>query len=127
MYAPSWPERSPMPPERPVVAVTGSAGFSGRNLTVRLGEAGYTFGALTRQTPLQDAVAAIGRADVVFHLAGAVRPDDPSAFAQADAYGRHVADAVARGGRRPFVILSSSTQAGEDTAYGRSRRTIETV
>lgn len=110
-----------------IVAVTGAAGFIGRNLVVRLREAGFETRAITRATPEPEAHAALGAADVVFHLAAAVRPRDRAEFARADAYAAWVAQAIEAGGRRPLVVYASSVQAGGDSDYGRSKRASEEI
>ncbi len=66
--------------ERRIVAVTGAAGFIGRNLAVRLEELGCDVRRITRATTWQETQAALAAADAVFHLAGAVRPADPVEF-----------------------------------------------
>lgn len=111
--------------ERPVVAVTGGSGFIGRNLIVRLRELGMTAWPISRATPDADAGEQLAGADVVVHLAGAIRPQDPSEFDQTNAYAAWVATAIERGGRRPLVICASSTRADDDTPYGASKRAAE--
>ena len=108
-----------------VVAVTGAAGFIGRNLVVRLEELGHDVRRVTRADSKAETEAAVAEADAVFHLAGAVRPSDPEEFARTVAFANVVAGAVARGGRRPLVVYSSSRKAGEDSDYGRSKRACE--
>ncbi|HEU4962021.1 MAG TPA: NAD-dependent epimerase/dehydratase family protein [Sphingomonas sp.] len=111
-----------MPPERGIVAVTGAAGFIGRNLVVRLAEQGFAVRAITRQTPGEALCDELGEADVVVHLAGANRPADPAEFMRTNRdFTIAVADAIAAGGRRPLVIFASSTKADEDTPYGLSK------
>jgi len=113
--------------ETRVVAVTGAAGFIGRNLVVRLRELGLDTRAITRDTPDPEALAALRAADVVFHLAGAVRPRDREEFARSDAYAAWVALAVELGGRRPLVVCASSVRAGDDSDYGLSKRAAEEI
>ncbi len=108
-----------------VVAVTGAAGFIGRNLVVRLEELGHDVRQITRDCAAEHVDAALAAADVVFHLAGAVRPSDPEEFARTTAFASVVTGAIARGGRRPLVVCSSSRRAGDDTDYGRSKRACE--
>jgi UDP-2-acetamido-2,6-beta-L-arabino-hexul-4-ose reductase len=108
-----------------VVAVTGAAGFIGRNLVVRLEELGYDVRRITRASTRQETEAALAAADAVFHLAAAIRPLDPMEFLRSVAYANDVAGAIARGGRRPLVVLSSSRRAGEDTGYAYSARACE--
>ena len=108
-----------------VVAVTGAAGFIGRNLVVRLEELGHDVRQITRADTAEDAEAALAAAEVVFHLAGAVRPSDPEEFARTAAFANFVSGAVERGGRRPLVVYSSSRKAGETSDYGQCKRACE--
>jgi UDP-2-acetamido-2,6-beta-L-arabino-hexul-4-ose reductase len=108
-----------------IVAVTGAAGFIGRNLVVRLEELGHDVRRITRASTRQDIEAALAAADAVFHLAGAVRPADPMEFLRTVAFANDVAAAIARGGRRPLVVYSSSRKANEDSCFGRSARSCE--
>ncbi|MGZ6038691.1 MAG: polysaccharide biosynthesis C-terminal domain-containing protein [Phenylobacterium sp.] len=114
-----------MQSEPPIVAVTGAAGFIGRNLVVRLQELGCDVRRITRASTRQDIQAALSCAEVVFHLAGAVRPPDPLEFLRTVAFANDVAAAIARGGRRPLVVYSSSRKATLDTSFGRSARACE--
>jgi UDP-2-acetamido-2,6-beta-L-arabino-hexul-4-ose reductase len=114
-----------MPRETAYIAVTGAAGFIGRNLTVRLKELGHSVSALTRETPKEEAETALTAADVVVHLAGAVRPQNADDFAQTEIYSAWLAEVVSRGGRTPLIICASSVRADDDTDYGRSKRAVE--
>ena len=108
--------------ERPTVAITGANGFIGRNLAVRLGELGYPVLPIVRETPAEAAQRALGASDIVFHLAGVNRTDDPGDFLRCNRdYAASVANAVAEGERRPLVIVASSQKAVEDTPYGASK------
>lgn len=117
-----------MPPDPPVIAVTGADGFIGRNLVVRLGERGRAVRPITRETPAPQMQAAIGGSDVVIHLAGANRPADPADFLRTNRdHTADVARAIAAGGRRPLVVFASSVKAAEDTPYGHSKAAGEAV
>lgn len=109
----------------PTVAVTGAGGFIGRNLVVRLREAGLTTFAISRATPAEEAERWLAQADAIVHLAGAVRPQDPAEFERTNAYATWVAEIVERAGRRPLVICASSVRADDDTPYGASKRAAE--
>jgi UDP-2-acetamido-2,6-beta-L-arabino-hexul-4-ose reductase len=108
-----------------IVAVTGAAGFIGRNLVVRLQERGHEVRRITRASPPKDTEAALAAADVVFHLASAIRPSDRGEFVRTAAFAKAVAEQIARGGRRPLVVLSSSRKADEDTDFGRCTQACE--
>jgi UDP-2-acetamido-2,6-beta-L-arabino-hexul-4-ose reductase len=108
-----------------IVAVTGAAGFIGRNLVVRLKELGCDVRPITRASPRWHIEAALAEADVVFHLAAAIRPLDSMDFVRSVAFANDVAGAISRGGRRPLVVLSSSRKAGENTGFGRSALACE--
>jgi UDP-2-acetamido-2,6-beta-L-arabino-hexul-4-ose reductase len=108
-----------------IVAVTGAAGFIGRNLVVRLEESGFDVRPITRASTRREGEAALMAADTVFHLAAAVRPLDPMEFLRTVAFANDVAGAIGRGGRRPLVVLSSSRRAGDDTGFGYAMRASE--
>jgi UDP-2-acetamido-2,6-beta-L-arabino-hexul-4-ose reductase len=114
-----------MASDRRVVAVTGAAGFIGRNLVVRLEELGHDVRPITRASTSKDVANAVAGADVVFHLASAIRPLDPDEFDRTVEFTKLVAAEVARGGRCPLVVFSSSRKANDFTDYGRATRSCE--
>ena len=109
------------------VLVTGGRGFIGRNLVVALGRRGdvdvTVFDA--NDDPAQlDAHAA--SADVIYHLAGANRPLTEEEFETVNAgLTGTLLDILKAQGRRPIVVLSSSTQAEQPNPYGRSKKRAE--
>jgi UDP-2-acetamido-2,6-beta-L-arabino-hexul-4-ose reductase len=109
------------------VLVTGSDGFIGKNLREALGrrqdvrvltlEVGDPAGALAERAV---------RADVIYHLAGVNRPEREEEFGRTNAgVTCELAAALEASGRRPLVVLASSTQAALDNPYGRSKRAAE--
>jgi UDP-2-acetamido-2,6-beta-L-arabino-hexul-4-ose reductase len=116
-----------MPSEGRVVAVTGAAGFIGRNLVVRLRELGHDVRPLTRASSSQDVAKALKAAHVVFHLASAIRPLDPDEFDLTVEFTKVVAAHVAKGGRSPLVVFSSSRKANDFTDFGRAARSCEDI
>lgn len=116
-----------MPFEPRTVAVTGAAGFIGRNLVVRLEELGHEVRPITRASTVQDVLEALRAADAVFHLASAIRPVDPEDFARTVAFAEVVAGEIAAGGRRPLVVFSSSRRVDQDTPFGRTARACEDI
>jgi len=106
------------------VLVTGSDGFIGRNLALRLAERGDTPLPFTRaDAPRLEAL--VTQADAVVHLAGANRPPSAEGF-EADnaALAGRLAQAVRAAGGRPLAF-ASSTQAALDNPYGASKRAAE--
>ena len=109
--------------------MTGANGFVGKNLLVRLAEAGFSdVVALTRTTSDEDFAAALGSAEAIFHLAGANRPDDAAEFAAVnrDLVGR-ICDAIAAGGAAPLFVHAGSAKAGEPGPYGESKLAGEQI
>lgn len=112
---------------KPKIVITGADGFIARNLRVRLKEAGHeALALLRRDTPAEERATMLAQADVVFHLAGVNRPQDPAEFVQGNA---QLTEALCRelaaGGRAPTLVLSSSTQAMLDNPYGSSKKAAE--
>lgn len=109
------------------VLVTGSNGFIGSNLMVRLGElAGYEAIGFDRENSLSDLAERVGRADAVVHLAGVNRPKDVKEFAEGNAdLAVRLCDLIAATGRKIPLIISSSIQADLANPYGESKRSAE--
>ena len=109
------------------ILVTGSNGFIGRNLMVRLGElAGYEAIGFDREDSLDDLAERVGRADAVVHLAGINRPKDVKEFAEGNAdLTVKLCELIAATGRKIPLIISSSIQADLANPYGESKRGAE--
>lgn len=109
------------------VLVTGSNGFVGKNLRLRLIEQGdFEIFEFTRANSPADLPALVANADAVVHLAGENRPVDVQAFDQVNAgLTRQLCDAIRASGRRVPIILASSAQAAIDNLYGKSKRAAE--
>jgi len=110
------------------VLVTGSKGFIGKNLVVRLKELGFSTEEFAREDSDQDLISLIKKVDFIIHLAGENRPKDDKAFDAVNA-GLTVAvcNAARSSGRKIPIILASSTQAGNDSPYGKSKFIAEGV
>jgi UDP-2-acetamido-2,6-beta-L-arabino-hexul-4-ose reductase len=109
------------------IVVTGAKGFIGRNLVIMLAERGYTDVAqIDLDTPNEVVVDSLSSADFVYHLAGVNRPKDETEFKQgnADLTEFMVAQLAASGKQAP-IVLSSSSQAALDNAYGISKASAE--
>lgn len=109
--------------------VTGSRGFIGKNLVVRLGEQADTeVLQFARGDTLDTLSALVAQADAVVHLAGENRPKDLADFALVNTdLTKALCDAIRKTDRTIPLILSSSTQAEMDNPYGRSKRAAEQV
>jgi UDP-2-acetamido-2,6-beta-L-arabino-hexul-4-ose reductase len=114
-----------MPSDTRIVAVTGAAGFIGRNLVVRLREQGHEVRTLVRGSTRQDMQAALAGADAVFHLAAAIRTHDTSEFVQSVAFTNALTAEIAGAGQCPLVVYSSSRKADEQTPFGHATRACE--
>lgn len=109
------------------IVVTGSRGFIGRNLVVRLGELGHREVATPpHDVGLEALIDAVRDAQLVYHLAGVNRPQEPSEFTSGNRdFTRRLADALVAAGSQAAVVYASSTQATLDNPYGRSKRAAE--
>lgn len=110
------------------IAITGRNGFLGRNAALRLEELGHRIVGLGSDASEQDWVDAMQAADVVIHLAGANRPEDPQDFERvnkgsAETLVRIHADV----GRPTPVLYASSIRAEGNDTYGLSKRAGEDV
>ena len=109
------------------ILVTGSNGFIGKNLIVRLSEIpGYEVLRFTRDNSLQDLSDLLTGSDAVIHLAGINRPKDVKEFAEGNAdLTVRLCELIAATGRKIPLVISSSIQAGLGNSYGESKRGAE--
>ena len=109
------------------VLVTGSKGFIGKNLVVRLGETpGIEVLAFDRRDRSDILSEKLAQADAVVHLAGENRPKDEAEFEKGNADLTKLLCAAVQGtGRQIPIILASSVQAGLSNPYGLSKRAAE--
>lgn len=109
------------------IVITGANGFIGKNLQIRLREAGHSdVACVTRSTDTLGLTRALLEADFVFHLAGVNRPQDPTEFTTGNAvFTAEICQLLAMAGRRAPLVITSSTQAGLDNPYGRSKAAAE--
>src|SRR5579872_6515465 len=117
-----------MAPDRQRIAVTGANGFIGSNLILRLQDEGHDVLPVTRDISPLEAQDRLASASVIFHLAGASRPEEGEDFMRSNKdYTKFVAKVVAEAGLRPLIVYSSSAKALEDEPYGRSKLEGEKV
>jgi UDP-2-acetamido-2,6-beta-L-arabino-hexul-4-ose reductase len=111
------------------VLVTGSNGFIGKNLRIRLGELeDYEAIEFNRDHSLVDLKACVEKCDAIVHLAGVNRPNDNKEFAEGNVdLTTHLCEMIAITGRKIPLIVSSSAQASFSNPYGESKRMAEEV
>ena len=108
------------------VLVTGSDGFIGKNLCLKLQELQLQTLKINRKTSIEQAENFFSTADVVIHLAGVNRPNSDSEFDVGNLGLTSEICALMESLARPVpVIFASSTQAELDNPYGRSKRAAE--
>jgi UDP-2-acetamido-2,6-beta-L-arabino-hexul-4-ose reductase len=110
-----------------LVLITGSNGFIGKNLAVRLRELGtFEVVGFGRGQSLADLREGVRRADAVVHLAGVNRPTDVSEFAEGNAdLTARLCESIEKTGRKIPLVVSSSIQADLANPYGESKRSAE--
>jgi len=108
------------------VLVTGSNGFIGKNLIVRLNELGISYEVFTRRNSTKDLQGLIKKSDFVIHLAGENRPEDESDFEAVNSgLTLLICDEIRLIEKNIPIILASSTQAECDNLYGKSKLSAE--
>ena len=108
------------------VLVTGSDGFIGKNLIVRLNELGVSISRYTRNNVVDDLPYLIKKSDFIIHLAGENRPIDEKNFDIVN-FGltEMICEEIRFSGKSTPIIFASSSQAKIDNAYGRSKLKAE--
>ena len=115
--------------DRQAILVTGSEGFIGRNLTLVMRRMNglHVLEHDVGNKP-EELKESLKTCDVVIHLAGINRPKDNGEFMSGNAGSvSDVCDELHRLGRKPTLILSSSTQADLSNPYGASKKAAEVM
>lgn len=109
------------------VLITGSNGFVGKNLTLRLSElAGFELTCFDRSDAPEALQGKVKNADAVVHLAGINRPKDVTEFTAGNAdLTAQLCKAIKATGRHIPLLLASSIQAELANPYGESKRAAE--
>lgn len=109
------------------IVVTGAKGFIGKNLCVMLRERGYQdIVEVDRETSQEMLAKYLSGADFVYHLAGINRPKDDVEFQLGNAdLTCFIAEQLKQSDKKVPLVISSSTQAERDNAYGQSKLLAE--
>lgn len=109
------------------VLITGSNGFIGRNLAVRLRALPEVKVHCFDKDDSPEALrAALAEVDTVFHLAGVNRPQDPTEFDTGNrGLTETICEELGKRADKPTILLSSSIQAALENPYGVSKRGAE--
>ena len=109
------------------ILVTGSNGFIGKNLVVALKRrADVEIIEYDLVSPPDLLLDGLAEADIIYHLAGVNRPERVEEFTEGNFdLTQQVCDNLRRLGRKPVLVLSSSTQAALENPYGLSKHQAE--
>jgi UDP-2-acetamido-2,6-beta-L-arabino-hexul-4-ose reductase len=114
------------------ILITGSQGFVGKSLKVALQrlpeDNAVKILEFTSKDPLESLAGLVDQADVVFHLAGANRPQNVEDFQTVNCgLTQSLAECAEKSSSPPAIVFTSSTQATRDNDYGRSKLGAETL
>jgi UDP-2-acetamido-2,6-beta-L-arabino-hexul-4-ose reductase len=109
------------------VLITGANGFVGKNLRFHLSErSNVEVSYFTREHNESDLQGLVADVDIVFHLAGINRPEDPAEFKQGNTdLTQSLCKALQVANKKIPVVYSSSIQAAAENPYGDSKRAAE--
>lgn len=109
------------------VLVTGASGFIGKNLCsgllLRDDIEIITF---TRNESLDELSSLVLEADFIYHVAGVNRPKDDGEFTEGNTtLTEKIIDTLRSSNKKTPLLITSSTQADRDNAYGKSKLAAE--
>jgi UDP-2-acetamido-2,6-beta-L-arabino-hexul-4-ose reductase len=111
------------------ILITGAKGFVGKNLVVALKRrADAEVFLYDMDSPSGSLEKYLAQADVVYHLAGVNRPEKVEEFDEGNTGFTATMVSILDGmGRKPAMVMSSSTQAALDNPYGVSKKKAEDI
>jgi UDP-2-acetamido-2,6-beta-L-arabino-hexul-4-ose reductase len=109
------------------IVVTGSKGFIGKNLCLRLREKSvFDVLEINRETSSQQVSLFLSQADFVFHLGGINRPKGLDSFQNGNVnLTNFIIRTLEKHRRYVPIVFSSSTQIDQDNQYGKSKLAAE--
>jgi UDP-2-acetamido-2,6-beta-L-arabino-hexul-4-ose reductase len=111
------------------VLITGSKGFLGSNLCLRLSEnSSIEVFKFCRESSLDSLEKVIPTVDIIIHLAGENKPELVQDFQTCNVdLTKKICEIVCKNEKKIPIIFSSSTQATLNNPYGNSKRDAENV
>lgn len=109
------------------ILITGANGFIGRNLCLRLKEAGFSdLIQIDRESTEQELKNGLLKADFIYHLAGVNRPINVEEFTEGNNnFTQSIVNYLLLNKKSTPIMLSSSIQAELNNAYGLSKAAAE--
>ena len=109
------------------VLITGSSGFIGKNLIEGLKRCqDLEIKMFDKEDTVDGLEGHLKAADIIFHLAGVNRPENPKEFETGNiGLTQTILDILDGLGRSVPIVFSSSTQATLDNPYGLSKKKAE--
>jgi len=109
------------------VLVTGSEGFIGKNLIVRLQELdNVVIKSFDKEDNMETLKKFLRESDFIFHLAGVNRPEKVEEFEKVNVgFTKDIIVLLEEIGKRIPIVITSSIQAESDNPYGKSKKRAE--
>lgn len=109
------------------ILITGSQGFIGKNLIIRLKEMGVHDILTYNRTDNPDVLPTlIEQSDAIVHLAGEMRPaNDNDLFTANVGLTQKICAIIKNSNKKKMLLLASSIQAAQDNPYGFSKSQAE--
>ena len=111
------------------VLVTGSNGFLGKNLIIKLKELNsYTVLEFTRANTLTELKTFLKKADYLYHLAAVNRPENDEKFNEVNVnLTKYIVDIIKKEKLNVQIVFASSSQAISNSPYGISKKKAEDI
>lgn len=111
------------------VLVTGSNGFLGKNLIIKLKELNsYTVLEFTRANTLTELKTFLKKADYLYHLAAVNRPENDEKFNEVNVnLTKYIVDTIKKEKLNVQIVFASSSQAISNSPYGISKKKAEDI
>lgn len=111
------------------VLITGSKGFLGSNLCLRLSEEhNIQIQEFHRDTPLSELGILVSTADFIIHLAGENKPKNINDFHSSNVnLTKRLCETIKNHNKKIPILFSSTTQVTLDNPYGKSKKEAEDI